>query len=331
MDIKRIIDKLTESDVNNLSLEEIEQIKSLRKAQTIHHFLSKISIEDIEEKRESFRTLNLRNLNDEQLFGSVMGLLSFDVEGQSVGILMPCFGTYPSGTRFYRIRKLKAEDHFIPLKDMSKEQDAWEPPSCCVTSLGRLNKKGESLLYTTPQMPNIAVEEMGIKDNERFCLIVYSSKVNVKVSCIGKWYNNPDLTKDENLKMRMIHNLLNDIFSKDVGVGTEYLYRASESITKNFFDYPQEMQDGWCYPSVASKTGYNVCFRPEVARKVLSLVGVQICTVKRVNDDYLFSCQAIAVWNNNKQVFDYYPIDSPICNLLFPEIKIKDDMGVDTM
>ena len=177
-------------------------------------------------------------------------------------------------------------------------------------------------LYTTPQMPNIAVEEMQIKDGERFCLIVYSSKVDIKVSYIGKWQNDPELNRDENLKMRMIHNLLNDIFSKDVGEGTEYLYRASESIAKSFFDYPQEIQDGWCYPSVASKTGYNVCFRPEVARKVLHLIGVQICTVKRMNENYMYSCQAIAVWNDNKQTFDYYPVNSPVCNLLFPEIQI---------
>lgn len=292
--------------------------------QTIHHFLSKISIEDIEKKRESFYLLNFKKMSDEELFNAIMNTISFDIDGSGTqqSMLLPRGSTYPIGTRFFKIRSLTAEDHYIPLLAMSKEQDAWNAPEekC---KIGRINKEGESLLYTSPQNPNICVEEMGINDDERFCLIVYEAVKDIQTTLIGIWENSLDYTQEENLKMRMITNILKDLFTRDVGKGTEYWYRVSERIAKDYYDLPREMQDGWCYPSIAAKLGYNVCFRPEVAKEVLRLVGVQICTVKRMNDNYMYSCQAIAVWNDNKQIFDFFPVSSPICRILFPEIQIK--------
>ena len=79
-------------------------------------------------------------------------------------------------------------------------------------------------------------------------------------------------------------------------------------------------QDAWCYSSVAAKQGHNCCFRPDVARKVLNLLGVQVCSVNRKDDAYYYKCECILVWNNDKGVYDYYNVDSPMCRRLFPEI-----------
>ena len=81
------------------------------------------------------------------------------------------------------------------------------------------------MLYTSPINPSIAIEEIKIKDGERFCLIVYEAKTAIKVSLIGQWEDLPELNTEENLKMRIISNFLNDEFTRDVGTGTEYLYR----------------------------------------------------------------------------------------------------------
>lgn len=321
--LDKIAKILSEKGIDALSPEELEALKDItRGSGDIHAFLSNIRFEDIEAKREQFRAINLKRCSNEELFKSIMDIVSFNYAGSSLGVIMPSFGTYPTDTKLYRIRKLKEEDHFIPLKALSKEQDAWNPPSECVTKLERLNDIGESLLYTSLD-PNTPVEEMGIKDGERFLLIVYKAKRDVKVAYIGYWKDQPELSREENLKMRMIHNILNDIFTKEVGQGTEYLYRASARIAKDYFDYPPEMQDAWCYLSIASKQGYNICFRPENARDILELLGVQICTVDRSdNSTYTYHCQAVAVWNALKSTFDYYPVDSLECQKLFPDMKV---------
>lgn len=291
---------------------------------SIHDFLSRISIEDIVKKQELFHSLSIKKLTDEELFQALLSAISFDVEGtgRETSFLTPRSVSFPKGTRLYRIRKLDIEDYYIPLKVLAIEQDVWNAPveKC---KLGRLNKDGESLLYTSVQSPNVCVEEMDIEDGQNFCLIVYEAKKEIKATLIGVWKDCQELSKDENLKMRMITNVLRDLFTRDVGTGTEYLYRLSERIAKDYYDLPRDCQDAWCYPSVAAKQGYNCCFRPDVAKDVLNLVGIQICTVNRQDDNYMYNCKCISVWNKEKNVFEYYSVDSLICHSLFPEIKVN--------
>jgi hypothetical protein len=323
IDIEMIINKLKEQNAELLTQEEKDALKSIINQNSIHDFLSRINIEDIELKREAFQTLNIKKLTDEDLFNAVMDTISFDPDGsgKKISILTPRSVLYSSGTRFYRIRKLEKDDNCLPLKALKKEQDAWNAPAenC---KLGRLNAAGESLLYTSVQSPNVCVEEMDVKDEDLFCLMVYEAIKEIKVTLIGLWQDNEQLSKDENLKMRMITNVLSDLFTRDVGKGTEFLYRVSGRIAKVYYDLPRECQDAWCYPSVAAKQGRNCCFRPEVAKEVLKLVGVQICSVKRDAENYMYNCRCISVWNNEKEQFDYYSVDSPICRKLFPEIMI---------
>lgn len=322
MDIDKILKKLAMQGIEALTTEEKDVLRNMGQRNSIHEFLSKISIEDIVMKGEVFRSLNIKKLTEEELFNALMNAISFDIDGSGMqkSIIEQRSITYSSGTRFYRIRKIEPDDHLIPLKIMSKEQDAWNAPAEFCKA-GRLNKEGESLLYTSPLCPNICVEEMNIKDGEKFCLIVYELVREIKANMIGIWEDRNDYSKEENLKMRMITNTLKDMFTRDVGEGTEFLYRVSERIAKDYYDLSPEVQDAWCYPSIAAKFGHNVCFRPEKAREVLKLIGIQICSVRRVDEQYEFLCNAIAVWNKENEKFDYYSVDSPICRILFPEIK----------
>lgn len=281
--------------------------------------LSKTTTEEIILKIETFRKLNLKSIGDKELFDEISKVLM--VGNQS--ILLPRIGNYPIGTKFYRIRKLNIEDHYLPLKAMSVEQDAWSPPEDCITKPGRLNKVKESLLYTSPINPSVAVEEMKIEEKERFCLIVYKAKKEVKVSIIGQWEKIPELNQEENLKMRILSNFLNDEFTRDVGQGTEFLYRASERIAKDYFDLPpRDVQDAWCYPSIASKPSYNVCFRPELAKEILDLVGVQLCEVEKDKSDYMFKCIGVLADFDENDKFIFHKINSRRCAELFPEIQM---------
>ena len=321
METNNIIEKLGRLGAEALSQEEKIILKDMGTSVSIHDFLSKITIDEIELHRENARSFNVKRMDDKELFNAIMNAISFNVDGTRQCILMQRCLTYPERTRLYKIRSLDAKDHFVPLKAMSKEQDAWNAPED-LCKVGRVNKEGESLLYTSPS-PNVCVEEMNIENGERFCLIVYESIKSIKATLIGIWENNPDLSKEDNLKMRMITNILGDLFAKEVGKGTEHLYRVSERIAKDYFDLPRDVQDAWCYPSIAAKLGYNLCFRPDVAKEVLKLVGIQVCTVKRVEDNYLYSCQVVAKWNEDSNSFNYFPVNSPQCKQMFPEIRIK--------
>jgi len=153
--------------------------------QEIKELLSQIESIEIVKKIELFRKLDFRKISDKDLFNEINKTISVNVNGIEKAILLPRFATYPARTKFYRVRGLQPEDHYIPLKAMTFESDAWNPPAQFVKTRGRLNDVNESLLYTSPINPHIAVEEMKISDEERFCLIVYESISDIKVTMIG--------------------------------------------------------------------------------------------------------------------------------------------------
>jgi len=287
----------------------------------IKYALSKISINELTTKIETYRNFDFSKISDEDLFNEILNVLLIDVDGLKKAIMLPRFNSYPKGTRFYRVRTISSEDNNVPLDSMKVESDAWNPPEKFVTTIGRLNKINESLLYTSPIEPYIAIQEIKVPDNEKFSLIVYEAKKEIKVCMVGIWEDIPFLNENENLKMRIMYNFLKDEFKRDVGIGTEYLYRASENITKVHFTFPRHMQDAWCYPSVAYQGAVNVCFQPEIAKELLNLVGVLICKVKRNEVGHEIKCIGIASGFNNDDIFNYYAFDREAWKDKFPEFK----------
>lgn len=253
---------------------------------------------------------------------AVSNVINFDTPYGNICILTPSNANYPAGTRFYRVRTLPENDRNLPLKNMSKVSDCWEPP-INIVRMGRLNKDNESLLYTSPIVPNTAIEEMKISDGELFSLIVYEATEQINVTMIGLPPKIEDLDTTEILKMRMIQDFLKHEFIRDVGIGTEYLYRISESITKDYFDLPPKWQDAWCYPSVAKKGSFNVCFRKE-KRKKLKLVGVQLASIIRENDNMLYNIRMVAKDSGDGDNLQYFLIGSEEQKEFFPEILTKE-------
>lgn len=286
----------------------------------IHSLLSKITILDIEKKIEKFRMIDLKKISNKDLSNALMEVLSININGDKHSILFPRFMEYPAKTRFYRVRKINSNDTSIPYNTISKEQDVWNPPVELILQPGRLNKAHESLFIS----PFTAIEEMKIHEDEKFGLIVYESEFPIKVVMIGFWEDIPELTEEENLKLRMFTHFLHTEFTRDVGFGTEYLYRVSEMITKEYFDFPpKDIQDAWCYPSIATKKHVNVCFRPDIAKDLLRFVGVQFCQIKRFDDVIRIKCNYIATGIDANKKLLYSSVNSDLCRQLFPEIKIE--------
>lgn len=110
-------------------------------------FLKSIDSIKLVEKINKFRGLNIKNMKLQDIEKAISEVLTWNGDFS----YLTNIGTYPIGTQFYRIRKLKGS--LIPNESLSTYADFWEPPKSCVKSEGRLNKKGESLLYVTPEDP----------------------------------------------------------------------------------------------------------------------------------------------------------------------------------
>lgn len=285
------------------------------------NFLKYVDISYLHDKICKFRDLDFKQMSYHEVQSAISNVITFNTPNGDICVLNPMNGSYPIGTRFYRVRSLPEDDKLLPLRTMSKLVDCWEPPEHIVMA-GRLNRDKESLLYTSPISPITAIEEMKIKDNQLFSLIVYEALEEINVTIIGQTPKLDGLNYDEILKVRMIQDFLKHEFIRDVGIGTEYLYRISESITKDYFDLPPDIQDAWCYPSVAKKGSVNVCFRKN-KRKKLKFIGTQITSITRENDNYLFRPRLIATTSEKNFNLSYHKIGSEVQKELFPEIIVN--------
>ncbi len=279
--------------------------------------LDKITVEELYERIDKFREIDLKTISDQELKKRIKQVISYNLNNKSYGGGFVHSGTFKTGTPFYRVRKFDTNDLNVVLTNMRMEKDAWEPP--VVKNRGRLNNSGESLLYTCPYTQETAIEEMKIQEGEIFALISYQAKENVEFLKIGEWKESRSLTKEQSLKLRIINNFLITEFTKDVGIGTEYLYRVSEIITKDYFDFlPLSKQQAWCYPSVKLKKEFNVCFRPNVHKKVLELKGVSVCIIERVNSEMRIGVAKVAHEFSDQGEFIYNTPTEKIMNMIFP-------------
>ncbi|MGX4587645.1 hypothetical protein [Paenibacillus chitinolyticus] len=265
-----------------------------------------------------FRKLNFRDLTESEISDGILSVLKFN----GVFRYLTNMRMYPKGTKFFRVRPLKGSS--IPNENLLSVSDFWNPPEKYVTKYGRLNKPGESLLYTAPINPFVAINEMKLEEDIIYSVIVYESKEDIKVNCIGGEYDYDELMitdREVIITNEIINDFLRDEFSRDVGVGTEYLYKISEVIAKWYFDLPpRDVQDAWAYSSVQSKESYNVCFRPDIAKEKLELKGALISKNDTPNT---INVRCIAHGFDDTGTTQYYPLGSEVQKRVFPEIIIN--------
>lgn len=282
----------------------------------LKEFLSYVNALVLQRRISSFRAMNFRNLSSVEITKAIFDVILFTTPSAEYSVLPKSGFDYKRGSKLFRVRKLKPDDHTPPLKEMSRESDVWEPP-VNIAKVGRLNNEGESLLYLSDN-PYIAIEEMKIQAGELFSLIVYELNEDIKTTAIGCPVEHEDFTEDELLKIGMLQDFLKHEFCRDVGAGTEFLYKISSTITKDHFDLP--WSDGWTYPSIAKKDGFNICFRPDVAHQKLKFIGVMFASLGSERS-HPFKVKGIAHGYNADGIFLYHPIGSIVQKNVFPEIR----------
>lgn len=279
-------------------------------------FLEKINPLDLMEKISKFRRLNIEMMTPKEIIKEIYDVLTFEDRF----IYFTNMSIYPQETLFFRARKLDSSE--FPNAELMYESHFWNAPVEHIKTYGRLNKPGESLLYTTPIIPEITLKEIKIPDNSYYALMVYEATDDIKVNLIGQQYDY-EMLGIQSEKIKLINNIFNDFlkdeFSRDVGEGTEYLYIVSELISKNFFDLPpRDIQDAWAYPSLKDKERYNVCFRPEIAKEVLKLKGTLIC--EKLPQSYKIHVKCIQSGFDSFGKAQFYLLGSEEQRKVFPEI-----------
>ena len=290
-------------------------------------FLPHVDARELHRRISRFRKLRFQSMSYADVSQAILDVIMFDTPSGRRSVLQPSIAKYASGTKFYRVRSMPEDDHILPLRSMSKTADCWEPPRELV-GMGRLNKEGEPLLYTSPINPFVAIGELKVPDGQRFSLIVYEAVEDVNVAMIGGAVHTKGLNDTDALKVEMIQGFLRDEFTRDVGQGTEFLYRISEVIAKDYFDLPPDVQDAWCYPSIVDQSKFNVAFRPEKRAK-LRLIGVEIGKACRVEDGSpVLEVQVVAANVGGCEDLSYFGIGSPVQRELFPWITENRPGGV---
>lgn len=247
--------------------------------------LANVTVHEILKRKSRFRGIDLKKISDDDLFKEIKKVLEIYVEGQpfQVSLISSRFIGQPHvRTLLYRVRKLTdldiSHNDFV---SMRKPADAWYPPSQFV-SQGRLNKIGESLLYLAED-PKTAIIETHLQPGDLFYLIVFRTGNPFRATFFEESETLPELSDDENAKLQLFNDFLISEFVKHVGKGTEYLYRTSEIIAKQFLCH-RDLDVAWSYPSIANSRRSNLCFKSEIAYDHLDLVGVRVCRLVNQTD-----------------------------------------------
>lgn len=280
----------------------------------IKKYLSGIDLFELVSQVSEFKMMNFNEISEKEISSRISNILNVKQDKFQQTPLLRDFLSYQKGTVFYRVRDLDCEEKeifCIPLKTIKTENDIWNRPAkdC---KMQRLNSDGESLLYTTEDKL-IAIKEKKILDSENFILIIYESINDIEVSHIGLNPKIEGLSNEEQIKFIIINDFLTDMFIRDVGAGTEYLYKITNVISKRYFKIPLDYSAGYAYPSTADKSKINVCFFDEDIKAKLKFKYFLVCT-KQETIKYKY----VSIFKNEK--FNYYRIGSAEQKQLFPEL-----------
>ena len=294
-----------------------------RMSREYESFLKSIDEIELQRKIRKFRELKFKDLSYADISNAIDEVLLHNGGFHHV----PHIGKYPKGTKFYWVRLL--DDFKVPSDKFNSLTDFWNPPAkyMAADKYGRLNKPKESLLYTTPLDPFVAIIEMGVDVDLPFALIVYESISEVKVNIIGGQFNHAYFgvtDKKAILVGEMFCDFLSDAFMRDVGrskdgssTGLEFWYQVSECIAKNLYDLPPRVfQDAWAYPSVHDKLRWNVCFRPDIAKDLLLLHGAIFSTLTK---PYEIKPKVFLQFDTASDEVKYYAAHHEIIKSLLPD------------
>ncbi|MEK4349669.1 hypothetical protein MKX41_02400 [Paenibacillus sp. FSL R5-0475] len=222
--------------------------------------LNSMNTLELLQRLEKYKKVDLKRISQSDLF---------DLTLTTLPILNICSRNINMGTKLFRVRRKRAGMLF------ESKLDAWYPDPKYVTEMQRLNDIGEPMLYTSFDQATPFYESKAAT-GDSFALFEYEVKkdhiiqatsIGMNDGVLGGMLNEQGIIND-----KIIEQFLHTEFTKEVGSGTEYLYRISNMLAKNFYDIPN--CDGYMYPSVAIGSGINVAIKPKSVDEKLLLNSV---------------------------------------------------------
>ncbi|MBF6672461.1 hypothetical protein [Glutamicibacter sp. FBE19] len=248
-------------------------------AQALRSYLALLDPSILSRKIAKYEQLARKIRSRQEIAKDIYDVIRADSGGVGWAKL-PCITrTLPGGARLFRIRGIESD------ADVSEIKHLWQAPSVSVGA-GRLNIPREPLIYTSIDSPSTAAYEVRMKPGDQFALIEYESKIDLKYALIGEYPKNDYLSVAERRKLDLILGFLKDIFTQRTHPEESHVYVAPEIVVKSYYDWPVEIAQAWGYGSVAapSGTGYNVCFRPEVAKAYLQINKASLGTFTLIDE-----------------------------------------------
>lgn len=284
-------------------------------------YFSQIDPDRVRERETEFEKLDPSTMTPEDLYSELMFVISLaDSKLSSTHFMLPTDSRIlPRNTTLWRGRTLDADDHSLPLRGMKKTADAWEAPAEKIASAGRLNKPGESLLYTSCNNSLAVPDEIRVGDNEYFSLIKYRVVEEVRLTAIGLPISTDHLSGSAARGAEAISGFFYRQFSRTARLNDGAQYLLSELIAKYNFDLPPEFHHGWVYPSVQRPGELNVTLQPDEAHSRIELVGICICKAFRDDDRLALTGYVYSNGSDAGGGFKWAQTGSSIQLELFPE------------
>lgn len=300
-----------------------------RYGKRIESILGHADLDKLKEKIAMFTNLDIKSLSDKELEAQIDEVLSVELTGGiKVSTTLSEYSLFHVGRRFYRVRELEGAD--MPNNRLSDVSAYWNPPSVCVKRYGRLNKPGETLLYTALN-PYTAMCEANIKTGSPFVLCVYESIRPLRFSWIGGIANyafNGINSRSAIDFLETIRHFLVEEFTRVVPDGDESLYRITEIIAKKYYNSPSD--NGWRYPSIKNNFEDNICFRSEHIKHNLKLVGAIVAIFNESGETdprkTTMTARYVVVGSNMDKYLPYQSDDGEkYMRKLFPEFLMVQD------
>lgn len=215
---------------------------------------------------------------------------------------------YLPGSDFWRIRKIPSE-HF---REGLNEPDLWEAPSRHAPA-GRLNSRGESLLYSCLGNPIGPLYEAGLVPGDTFIFIWYKLIRPIMFKRVGITNPDPDLTDHEQQIEEALSAFLRDVLAIPAKGQELRSYTLTQKVLQTYYHLaPQE--SGWTYTSTFKAEVLNAAIEPKAAhaRLAINTVIAGQVVAQDMNGEFTINCRAYSdgkARHGDKIGFEFFPED----------------------
>lgn len=196
----------------------------------------------------------------------------------------------PDSSLMYRCRLLNHDTPFENINELTvrKKEN--------ITDYGRCHSPGEEILYASTTL-NTALSEIGVDKGQKVQLLIFKKKKksNIVITAIGEidhlrrngklFFDSPERLRDikksleelsvlEALRIKLTDAFIADFFRKEVKY--PYEYKVTSTYSKNILE---NGFDGFYYPSVAHKGGFNIAIKKECFDKEFEIVDSSVLKI----------------------------------------------------